>query len=244
MLNSRVYNSMLVWGPLLMLTMLAWSMTVRDAMMMGDMPGTMGMELVNFIIMWTVMMAAMMFPSLAPVAAIYLRIIGSRTRGMARALRMLGFVGGYILVWAAFGLAAYACAWLFGQAVNTNPDAMPLVVAVVLNVCGIYQFTRFKDMCLNHCRSPVGFLFHFGNYRGIFRDLKAGVYHGGFCTGCCAGLMLVMIIAGVMDLVWMVALAIIIFIEKVWRHGDRFASFVGYALILVALAVPWHPGII
>lgn len=230
-----------IWIFLLVTTVIAWSITVRDARMMGIMRDTMGMSPAAYVSMWSVMMAAMMLPSFAPMAAVYDRILGKGSRGLVRILRTLSFIGGYLVIWSALGLIAYACSRLMGIMLGRMPEALPWAAAVVFGVCGLYQFTSFKDNCLKHCRSPIGFLFHFGNYRGPFRDFRAGLYHGGYCAGCCAGLMLVMIVTGVMNLVWMIALAVIIFVEKIWRYGDRFAIFVGYALVMLAVAVSWYP---
>ena len=233
-----------IWVFLLVTTVIAWSITLRDARMMGIMRDTMGMSPAAYVGMWSVLMAAMMLPSFAPMAAIYDRILAKRTHGLLRMLRTLSFICGYLVIWSVLGLLAFFCSWLMGILLARIPGALPWAAVIVLSMCGLYQFTSFKDRCLKHCRSPVGFLFHFGNYHGIFRDLRAGLYHGGYCAGCCAGLMLVMIVTGVMNLVWMVILAIIIYIEKIWRYGDRFAAYVGYALILLAVAVSWYPKLI
>lgn len=230
-----------IWVFLLVITVISWSITVRDARMMGVMRDTMGMSPAAYVSMWSVMMAAMMLPSFAPIAAVYDHILGKRSYGMIRLLRTSSFISGYLVIWFALGLVAYFCSWLMGILLTRIPEALPWTAVVVFIGCGLYQFTSFKNSCLKHCRSPVGFLMHVGNYHGMFRDLRAGIYHGGFCAGCCAGLMLVMIVTGVMNLAWMIALAIIIFIEKIWRYGDRFAVFVGYALIMLAVTVSWYP---
>ena len=78
--------------------------------------------------------------------------------------------------------------------------------AITLAVAGPYQFTPLKAVCLRHCRSPVGFLLHFGGYSGRLRDVRAGVYHGGYCADRCWSLMLVLVAAGVMNMAWMAAL--------------------------------------
>ncbi len=220
---------------------LAWAITVRDALDMGNMPGTMGMSLVGFNVMWTIMMAAMMLPSLAPVASIYLRTIANQSRGIIYYFRVGSFIIAYLLVWAAFGVLAYAIAWLLSLLIEESPGTLIQVAAVVLVLCGAYQFTPLKDICLKHCRSPISFLFHFGKYHGRLQDIRVGLYHGGFCTGCCAGLMIVMVIAGVMNIFWMIALAVIIFVEKVWRYGKEFSYCVGFILIVLGCLLPWYP---
>jgi predicted metal-binding membrane protein len=241
---SRQYQTILIWSALLLAAALAWAVTLDDAREMGNMSGTMGMQPAGFIIMWTIMMAAMMLPSLASVASMYLRIITRQSGAGIRVFRITAFVTGYLLAWAVFGVIAYGVAWCITQLTDKSPETLHWIAAMVLLLCGIYQFTPIKDVCLNHCRSPLGFLFHFGNYRGMLRDLKVGFYHGGYCSGCCIGLMLIMIFAGVMNIVWMVALAVIIFVEKIWHYGGEFSRVVGLFLIILGCALPWYPHIL
>jgi predicted metal-binding membrane protein len=244
-MNSVPRTSPLVlWSALLCISALAWAITIHGALAMGNMPGTMGMGIVSFLIMWTIMMAGMMLPSLAPMASIFIRSILIQSGGLARVLAVSRFVTGYLLVWAAFGLAAYAIAWMISLSLREMPGVLDWFAAAVLILCGIYQFTPLKDLCLKHCRSPLDFIFKFGNYHGKFREILVGMYHGAYCTGCCLGLMVVMVIAGVMNIVWMVALALIIFIEKVWRYGKEFSYLVGVTLILLGCMLPWWPGIL
>ena len=238
------YPTVLIWTGLTLVAVLAWSSTLHDAWKMGKMPGTMGLEAADYIVMWTIMMAAMMLPSLAPIASMYLRVIHNQSTAVTRVLRIASFVTGYLLIWALFGVIAYLVSWSITRLLVTSPEMLTWVTAAVLLSCGLYQFTPFKSMCLTHCQSPLGFLFHFGNYRGMFRDLQVGIYHGGYCTGCCFGLMLIMIFTGVMNITWMIALALIIFIEKVWHYGTGFARAVGLVLIVLGCMLPWYPHIL
>jgi len=242
-LTRETYRTQAVWSALLFAALICWIYTIRDARMMGNMPGTMGMGAVSFLVMWTVMMAAMMLPALAPIAGLYLRVLSGQSRGAILAARIGAFVTGYLLVWAVIGLAAYGCARLLDQDMRVSPLAATWSGAGVLIACGLYQFTPLKYACLRHCRSPLGFLMQFGSYTGRLRDLRVGLYHGAWCTGCCVGLMLVMIITGVMNVTWMITLALIIFIEKVWRYGREFSALVGILLIALGLLLPWFPGL-
>ena len=223
---------------LLILAAIAWVFTLRDALHMGNMPGTMGLAPAPFLIMWTLMMAAMMLPSLAPITILYLKAIKA-TSGL-RMFNILGLATGYLLAWALFGVFAYGAAYAAGRAAMSH-GISPWVGAGIIGACGLYQFTPFKEWCLNHCRSPVSFLLHFGNYRGRFRDVYVGFYHGGYCAGCCIGLMVIMVAVGIMNIAWMVGLAAVIYLEKVWRYGREFAWVVGVLLIIMALFIPWHP---
>lgn len=230
-----------MWAALLLAAAFAWSVTVSDARQMGNMPGTMGMALPAFALMWTIMMAAMMLPSVAPLASLYATAVRHRSSPVNAALRLTGLVLGYLLAWAAFGVVAYGAARIGGNLAMTLPDAAPRVAAAILAVCGVYQLTPWKDQCLHHCRSPMGFLLHVGNFRGRLRDVKAGLYHGSYCVGCCWGLMMVMILVGVMNLAWMVVLALVILIEKSWRYGKEFGYLFGVVLMLLAAFVPANP---
>jgi len=211
---------------------------------MGNGPGTMGMGLAAFLPLWVVMMSAMMLPSVGPIGSLYLRGVKLRSSGWVRALRVGTLVAGYLAVWAAFGLLAFLAAWGAGRLADHAPRTALWVGAVILVVAGAYQLTPLKNFCLKHCRSPLGFLLHFGSYAGRLRDLRVGLYHGAFCVGCCWGLMIVLVAVGVMNVAWMAGLAAVIFLEKTWRYGKALGVAFGIALILLAAFVPWHPGLV
>jgi predicted metal-binding membrane protein len=112
---------------------------------------------------------------------------------------------------------------------------------VIFAVAGIYQLTPLKEVCLRHCRTPVGSLFHYASFRGSARDLRVGIHHGAYCVACCWGLMIVLIAVGAMNIAVMAALAVVILIEKVWKYGRPFSLAVGGVLLLIAVLAPWHP---
>ncbi len=206
--------------------------------------GTMGQGLAGFVALWTLMMAAMMLPSVAPVGSLYLRTLRSTSTSAIRALRVGSLVTGYLAAWAAFGIFAFAVAWAGGRLAAEAPGLARWVGAGVLAAAGVYQLTPLKDRCLSHCRSPLGFLLHFGSYSGRLRDLRVGLYHGGFCVGCCWGLMVVLIAVGMTNVAWMAGLAAVIFLEKTWRHGKALSVSFGLALVVLAFLVPWHPSLL
>jgi len=221
---------------LLILAAGAWAATIALARGMAGMAGTMGLGLAAFVPVWTLMMAAMMLPSVSPVASLYARTIQGR-----RAVRIAGLVLGYLAVWAAAGVPAYGLAWLAGWLAGTHPSAAHVMAVAVFAVCGIYQLTPLKNHCLAHCRSPLGLLLHYGSYRGWSRDLRVGAHHGGYCLGCCWGLMVILIAVGVMNLVAMVALAALVLVEKTWRWGVVAGRVAGVALLALAVAAIWLP---
>ena len=214
----------------------AWAATVAITRGMAGMTGTMGLGLVVFVPVWTLMMAAMMLPSVTPVATLYARTIPGR--GTARTA---GLVAGYLAVWAAAGLPAYGLAWLAGWLTGRHPGAAHVAAVAVFAVCGAYQLSRLKDRCLARCRSPLGLLLHYGSYRGRLRDLRVGVHHGGYCLGCCWALMVILVAVGVMNLAAMVGLAALVLIEKTWSRGPAAGRLAGAALLVLALAAIWFP---
>ena len=233
-----------VWAALLAVAALAWTITVRGALEMGNGPGTMGLGLGGFMLLWLAMMAAMMLPSVAPVGSLYLRSVRGGSTGERRALRLGGLTIGYLSAWVAVGLLAFPAAWGAERLASEAPAAARWVGAAVLGAAGLYQLTPLKDRCLMHCRSPLGFLLRFGAYSGKLRDVRVGLYHGGYCVGCCWALFVVLIAVGVMNLAWMGGLAVVIFLEKTWRFGKPLGIVFGIALLVVAFFVPSHPGLV
>ena len=207
----------------------------------GGMPattGTMGLGLAAFLAAWTLMMAAMMLPATAPVAALYARTItGHRTS------RMAVFTVAYLLVWAAAGLPAYALAAGLGRVARLPPAAGTAVAAAVFAISGLYQLTPLKDRCLAKCRSPIGLMLRYASYPRSSRDLRAGAHHGAFCLGCCWSLMLLLAAFGVMNLWAMVVLAAVITAEKLAPLGRLVARAVGTASLVLAVAVIWVPAL-
>lgn len=199
----------------------------------------------EFLLLWVVMMAAMMLPSVAPVASMYLTVLRSRRRGSAAA-HVAALVAGYLLSWSGFGVVAFGISRALGKLapmdMSMAPSRLPVwSAAITLAGAGLYQFTPLKARCLRHCRSPLGFLLHFGNYSGRLRDVRVGAYHGGYCVGCCWSLMLVLVAVGVMNMAWMAGLTAVVFVEKVWRSGKAFGYAVGGLLTLAGLLLPWLP---
>jgi predicted metal-binding membrane protein len=221
---------------LLILAAGAWAATLALARGMAGMAGTMGLGLALFVPVWTLMMAAMMLPSVAPTASLY-----TRTFRENRAVRTAGLVTGYLAVWAAAGVPAYGLAWLAGWLTGKHPSAAHIMAVAVFAVCGIYQLSSLKDRCLAHCRSPLGLLLHYGSYRGRSRDLRVGVHHGAFCLGCCWALMVILIAVGVMNVVAMIGLAALVLVEKAWRRGPAAGRVAGAAVLALAVATIWLP---
>ncbi len=229
------------WIAVALLAAVAWAVTVMQARDMGNGPGTMGLGLLPFLGLWVVMMAAMMLPSVAPVAVLWTRSISGTSTGTGRVARMSLFLTGYLLAWAAFGAVAFAVLAGTGRLPAASPAAAKWLGVAIFITAGSYQLTPWKDWCLRRCRSPVGALLHYIGFRGRSRDVRVGLHHGATCAGCCWGLMIVLIAVGVMNLAVMAALAVVIFAEKLWRHGKPFGQAVGTVLVAVGVLAIWFP---
>jgi predicted metal-binding membrane protein len=201
----------------------------------GTDPGTLGF----FIGVWVVMMAAMMFPSIAPMVVMHARIQeGRRERGQRVGVGATTmFVGGYLIAWTAAGLVAYGI-YRLGKAITGDAfswdNAGPYLAAGILLAAAVYQLTPLKDVCLRHCRSPLGFLMKYWR-PGRRGALRMGVIHGGWCVGCCWALMASLFALGVMSLGWMAFIAGLIALEKLlpWKAvANR-----GIAVLLLALGL-------
>jgi len=219
----------------------AWAVTIVLARDMGNGPGTMGLSLLPFLGLWVVMMAAMMLPSVAPVAVVWTRVIRGVSAGGARLMRIVAFVGGYLVAWAAYGLVAFAALVGADRLLAASPTAAKWLGVSIFIAAGIYQLTPWKDFCLRHCRTPFGAVMYYIGFKGRTRDARVGVHHGVTCVGCCWGLMILLVAVGVMNVAVMAALAVVIFLEKLWRYGKPFGRAVGLVLVAVGVLAIWYP---
>ena len=137
-------------------------MTIRQGSM--DLGGMAMMSAGLFLITWLMMMAAMMFPSVAPMVLVYGSVTRSRGEGI---LPTATFVIGYLLVWTAAGLVPALILQAFNQMWIPTPSWLPRVGGAVVILAGIYQFTPLKSACLRACRSPLGFIMTHGFGGGI-----------------------------------------------------------------------------
>jgi predicted metal-binding membrane protein len=148
---------------------------------------------------------------------------------------MLLLLGGYLCVWGLFGGLIYLGDTILHEMVERvtwlEGNAWAISVAV-LALAGLYQFTPLKYMCLDKCRSPLGFVVeHWQGHAEALHAFRLGIHHGLFCLGCCWGLMLLMFAVGVGNLGWMLALGAVMAIEKNTPWGRRLSAPLGIALI-------------
>ena len=204
----------------------------HDSLLVGDGPPFVLAALIA-LLAWQVMIAAMMLPSSLPLIRLFDAVSERQERpGRMRA----AFLGGYVVVWTAFGAQAF----LGDVGVHTMVDSFPwlrhhswLIAGGVLAMAGAFQFSNLKDQCLSKCRQPGPYLM--SHYRrGSGGAFRLGLGHGLYCLGCCWALMLVMFAAGVAMLWWMAALTAVMVYEKTGRHGEAVTPVVGAALLLLA----------
>ena len=226
-------------GVLLVLAAAAWLVT-NDRM--GSMASVPAMDLGGlgfYLTVWVVMMAAMMFPSVAPTVLMYERLReGHRARGKGAARDATAlFIAGYLCVWTAAGLAVYG---LFDLVRSLDPAFLAwdrsgrYVTGAVIVAAAVYQMTPLKQACLNKCRSPMMFLAERWRH-GRIGALQLGLGHGAWCLGCCWALMAALFAVGVMSLGWMALMAAFIAGEKLlpWPAAARRTV----ALLLLALGL-------
>jgi predicted metal-binding membrane protein len=214
------------------LAAVAWWSTADRMSGMDDGPGTALGALGWFLGVWVVMMAAMMFPSVAPTVALYAQMARRRAP-----LAPLLFAGGYLVTWTGAGLLAYGL-FVVGRSVLgeelTWDGTGRWIAGATLIVAAAYELTPLKDVCLSKCRSPLGFLV--GSWRdGLSGALALGVRHGAWCVGCCWALMASLFALGVMSLAWMAFVAALIALEKTLPWGR--AVTYGTAALLLVLGV-------
>jgi predicted metal-binding membrane protein len=230
---------------LVLLAAVAWVITGEQMDGMDAGPGTDPGALGFFVGVWMVMMAAMMFPSIAPMVLMHVRIQeGRRERGEAGVVGATSlFVAGYLLAWSAAGLIGYGIFQL-GRALTGDlfswDNAGPYLAGGIVCAAAIYQLTPLKDVCLRHCRSPFAFLMQHW-HAGRLGSLRMGVVHGGWCIGCCWALMAALFALGVMSLGWMALIAALIAIEKLLPWKALANRGIAALLLVLGLAVAFSP---
>jgi predicted metal-binding membrane protein len=198
---------------------MAWGMEHMSPAMAALMPNMQEWrrwDLFLLFAMWAVMMVAMMVPSVAPTILAFAAISRQRRERDSPFAPTGVFVAGYLAAWAAFSLAATLAQWGL-HAASLVSSAMvatsPLLGGALLIATGIFQWTRLKEACLARCRSPVGFILtHWRD--GLAGSFRVGFVHGSYCVGCCALLMALLFVNGVMNIVWMAVLAAFVLVEK------------------------------
>jgi predicted metal-binding membrane protein len=210
--------------------------------------GMMSYDLVTIILfagMWTVGMAAMMFPAISPMVLLYSRLIKNDRVSVIETsypIKMILFAGSYLAVWALAGVVLLLT-WSIPMsilAVEAEIRQVQIIYGTVMIIAGAYQFSTLKTKCLGYCESPMSFFARRWN-NGTVGAIKMGSYHGLYCLGCCWPYFLLMVALGWMNLLWMILFASVIFGEKIWNRGIWVSRTVGAGFIILGCITVFGP---
>jgi predicted metal-binding membrane protein len=195
-------------------------------------PAQLAIELLVLFAMWAAMMVTMMAPSAVPLVLTFAR--ANRKNGASRVAGSAGILlVGYLLAWVGSSVPAALLQWALhsaGLLSHMMESSNAAFDGLLLAAAGAFQLTPLKHACLLRCRSPLSFLM--ADWReGPWGALRMGLKHGAYCVGCCWLLMLLMFIAGVMNLLWAAAIAVLVLLEKIAPRGDLLARVAGAVLI-------------
>lgn len=184
--------------------------------------------------MWWVMMIAMMLPSAAPMILLHASLNRRSSANTGGPTATLVFTVAYLLTWAVFSIAAASTQWALEHAGLLSPMMMNttsmVLAGTILAFAGLYQLTSIKQACLKHCQNPVEYLS--GHWKpGIAGAFSMGTRHGMYCLGCCWGLMAILFFGGIMNLYWVIGLAILVLMEKLLPFGRRQSQITGVLLL-------------
>ena len=214
------------------------SMGFLDTILMWMPPSSGSWVLSDFVLlflMWSVMMIAMMTPSILPMLMLFTTLNArNKSKGKDTSSTLL-LLAGYLMSWVLFSLVITLPEYAMHKSGLLNPMMEPThayLGSVMLIIAGIYQFTPFKDACLTVCQSPLTFLMN--NWKdGNLGAFLVGYKHGFYCIGCCWALMLTLFALGVMNIMWVMVLTIFVLFEKLsYKNPLLFRRVAGYALIL------------
>jgi predicted metal-binding membrane protein len=238
--QGRGWSRTDIWLPAMLLGLAGlgwWWSVVSAAGMRGDampMDTQSTTSLAAFLIAWVAMMAAMMLPAVLPVVGRYARAAAGN------AIPAILFVAGYLAVWTAVGIPAFVASTRLNPVMHSCPWVGRVAGAVAL-LAGLHQLSPFKATCLRHCRWPIFLSGEPGDQHAPARALRAGGRYGSYCLGSCWMLMLVLIAFGTMQLAWMFALAVVIWLEKVAPFGDQLRRLTAALLVVLGIALLVHP---
>jgi predicted metal-binding membrane protein len=220
---------------------LAWTYVLSGAGMNMSMPGMVmapmawspATALIMFA-MWWIMMIAMMVPSAAPTVLLFSAIGRKQEASGHRSVGAGIFLAGYLVVWAGFSLVATVLQWgleRLGLMSTDMKTSSHVLGGIILLAAGLYQFTPIKTVCLKHCQNPLLFLSSQWQ-SGTVGALRMGLQHGAYCLGCCWFLMAMLFFGGVMNVFWIVGIAIYVALEKLLLKNPILSRVAGSILAL------------
>lgn len=232
------YDRRVTLGGLAALVILSWLYLWHMAAGSAPRAASTGAVVMTFA-MWTVMMVGMMLPSAAPTIVLYSSMVRKHAERGSALPATWNFIAGYLLIWTAFSAAATAAQVALEAAALMTPDmtlASARLSALALVAAGVYQVTPFKQACLRKCQHPVEFFMT--RWRaGSAGAMWMGLEHGAYCLGCCWALMLLLFVAGVMNLAWVALIAAFVLAEKLLPARRLTSYAAGAALVAYGLYV-------
>jgi predicted metal-binding membrane protein len=205
---------------------LAWSWLWRH----GGIP--MQPQFAFLFVMWWIMMVAMMLPSAAPMILLFAGMSENQREQGKPYVPTAVFASTYLVIWGAFSVVAASLQWWIETRIEPVAAAgisSRTLAGAVLLAAGAYQLTPLKHACLRRCRSPLNFVMT--RWRpGLRGALQMGIEHGAYCVGCCWLLMGLLFIGGVMNLWWVIGVALYVLLEKVVPAGAWFGRALGAIL--------------
>ena len=247
--NVLKKDRVIIVSALLVICILSWVYIIylykQMAVMNMDaaffaMPMTPSWTIVDFallFVMWFVMMIAMMTPAVAPLTLIFTMINRQRQQQNRPFVNTAYLITGYFLVWAAFSLAATSLQWLLQHVSLLNPEMKTtdkIVGSLILIAAGIFQLTPLKQTCLQNCRTPLVFVNRHWR-EGKRAALRMGIQNGFYCLGCCWMLMVLLFVAGIMNLLWVALIAVFVLVEKVAPSIKWLSYATGLVLIVYGI---------
>jgi predicted metal-binding membrane protein len=173
---------------------------------------------------------------------LYARVVRhAEAHGVASKPRaaITAFALGYLAIWILFSLLAVMVQWgleRMGAMTAMMSVSGEVAPGALLIAAGLYQLTPLKAACLKHCRSPASFLAAHWR-KGVGGAWRMGLVHGLYCLGCCAVLMALLFVGGVMNLIWIAGLTLLVAVEKLAPFGAAAAKAVAAVLIAGGVAL-------
>jgi Predicted metal-binding integral membrane protein len=224
-----------------------WAMRHMDLVHMA-MPGAGPWSSADFVlvfVMWAVMMIAMMLPSVLPTLRAYRAVVSTRNHQRRPDALTAVFAAGYVFTWTIFSAIATLTQSILHAFTLVSPAmraASPSIAGALLIAAGVYQWTPSKRVCLAQCASPLQFLLR--HWRpGASGAWRMGIVHGAYCAGCCWMLMALLFVYGMMNLAWIIAIAMYVLSEKLLPAQRWLPRLAGALLIFwggTVLSIAWR----
>ncbi len=192
-------------------------------------------DFIMLVIMWMVMMIAMMTPTVTPMVTMFATVNKQKKLNQQLFVPTYIFLLGYLFAWVVFSVVISFIQWPLHESGLLNPmmnSRSYLLSGGILVIAGLYQWTPLKDVCLNNCRTPLGFVL--ASWKdGYWGAFNMGFKHGLFCVGCCWALMAILFSVGVMNMLWVILITLFVLFEKLSPLPVKWTRFIsGLALII------------